>query len=71
MEEITLYTTGCPSCMVLEKKLIDKKINFTKVFDIEELKKINKTFFPILKVGENIFEFRDAITWVNKQECKE
>lgn len=68
MEKVILYTTGCPSCIVLEKKMNDKKIDFEKVFDMEELKKLNKTYFPILKVGENLFEFREAIDWVNKQE---
>ena len=68
MGKVTLYTTGCPSCIVLEKKMNDKKIDFEKVFDMEELKKLNKTYFPILKVGENLFEFREAIDWVNKQE---
>lgn len=71
MEEIVLYTIGCPSCMVLEKKLIDKKINFKKVSDFEELKKLGKSYFPILQIGENILEYRDAVTWINKQEGKE
>lgn len=71
MERVILYTIGCPSCIVLEKKLMDKKINFEKVSDIEELKKIGKSYFPVLQIGENILEFRDAVTWINKQECRE
>ena len=34
MEEIVLYTIGCPSCMVLEKKLMNKKINFEMVKEL-------------------------------------
>jgi hypothetical protein len=28
MNQIVLYTTGCPKCKILEKKLNDKKVSF-------------------------------------------
>lgn len=68
MEKIILYTIDCPSCKVLEKKLFEKNISFEKVSDMEELKKINVPYFPILKVGEKMLNFREAVTWVNEWE---
>ena len=71
MEEIVLYPIGCPSCMVLEKKLMNKKINFEKVSDSKELEKIGLTYFPVLKVGEKLMNFEKANDWVNKQEANQ
>ena len=33
MEKMILYTTGCPKCRILEKKLSDKGIGFEKCDD--------------------------------------
>ena len=37
--EYILYSTHCPKCNVLEKKLNSKSIQYTIIDDIEELKK--------------------------------
>lgn len=67
--EILLYTTGCPQCIILEKKLDMNKIAYKKVsdFDVEELisKGINSA--PVLKVGETYLPFNLALKWVNQQ----
>lgn len=66
---ITLYSTGCPKCQVLEKKLIKDGIEFSISDDIDEL--IEKGFMsaPILKVDDKFLEFKDAIDWLkNKGE---
>ena len=35
MEKIELYTTGCPQCLILEKKLDLKGIPYEKVTDFK------------------------------------
>lgn len=45
---MTLYTTHCPLCNIIESKLNSKKIDYTLVDDEEELNKLNFESFPVL-----------------------
>lgn len=62
---VTLYTTHCPKCRVLEAKLNSKKVDFN-IIDNEELM-IEKGFqsAPMLEVDDNVMNFGEAIKWVN------
>lgn len=62
---ITLFTTGCPKCRVLEKKLTDAGIDFNISDDIQEV--IDQGFMtaPILKIDDTYLEFKEAVDWVN------
>ena len=64
---VTLYTTHCPKCRVLEAKLNSKNVDFN-IIDNEELM-IEKGFqsAPMLEVDDNIMNFGEAIKWVNNQ----
>jgi hypothetical protein len=62
---ITLYTTHCPKCKVLEQKLKSKNILFTEVTDIEEMTKLGFAMAPVLEVDGKIMEFGEAIKWTN------
>lgn len=65
---ITLYTTHCPKCNVLTKKLNEKHIEYNVCEDINIMQ--NKGFMemPILEIDNNIFNFTQAIAWINKKE---
>jgi hypothetical protein len=65
---ITLYTTNCPRCSVLEKKLEMKNITFEKNENVDEMLKLGFTSAPMLKVNEKIMDFTDALRWVGEQE---
>lgn len=45
---MTLYTTHCPLCNIIESKLNSKNIDYTLVDDEEELNKLNFESFPVL-----------------------
>ena len=62
---ITLYTTGCPRCMVLEKKMDEKGIEYEKVTDQQCM--IDKGFFtvPMLEKDDQTLNFSEAINWIN------
>ena len=66
---IVLYTINCPNCLILEKKLKQKNIEFLKILDKETL--IAKGFgdlpFPILEVDGVAMNYKTAIQWVNNQ----
>lgn len=67
MKNIILYTTGCPCCTVLKNKLNEKSIRYTEVTSVDEIKAKGITRVPVLEIDGNMFEFKDAVNWVNKQ----
>jgi len=64
---ITLYTTNCPRCRILETKLQQKSINYTRCGDVQSLIDMGYETAPVLKVNNEYMTFGDAIKWVNKQ----
>ena len=66
--KVVLYTIGCPSCVVLEKKLTAKGIDFEKIDDIEIIKEkgFEGRAFPILEVNDSEMDYKTAIEWINK-----
>lgn len=66
---IVLYTIDCPNCLVLEKKLKAKNIEFLKVSDRDIIvaKGFGDSAFPILEVGGVTMSYKTAIQWINNQ----
>jgi glutaredoxin-related protein len=64
---ITLYSTHCPRCRVLETKLTQKNIEFNVVTDINKMESLGIQSVPILEVNDKLLNFTDAVAWVNKQ----
>ena len=66
---IILYTIDCPKCLILEKKLEAKNIEFLKVSDIDIInaKGFGDSSFPILEVDGLVMNYKTAIQWVNNQ----
>ena len=64
---LTLFSTECPKCRVLEHKLNQNKIAFEKSSDIQEI--MDKGFMsaPVLKFGDDYMDFVTAVTWLNEQ----
>lgn len=63
--KIVLYTTGCPKCKVLEKKLELKNIQYDIITNEEEIRNTGFLSLPILKVDNKFMPFTEAISWVN------
>ncbi len=68
---IVLFSTGCPKCSILKKKLEQKGIVYQENNAIEEMMELGITQVPVLKVGNDLLAFADANDWVNKQERAE
>lgn len=62
---IILYSTGCPKCRVLEKKLNEKGISFEIENNIETLRKAGILTVPVLSVDGQMYQFADAVSLVN------
>jgi len=61
---IKLYTTHCPKCRVIEKKLAQKNIEYTEITDQEEMVKLGFKSAPILEVDGKAYNFGDANRWI-------
>lgn len=65
---IILYTTHCPRCSVIEKKLQLKKLEYIEVNDIEIMKTKGFTNVPMLDVDGTFMDFSTANEWINSLE---
>ena len=63
--EVTLYSTGCPKCQVLKKKLDAKDIKYDTISDIGSIRETGFMSVPLLKVDGKVMLFNEAIGWVN------
>ncbi|MCL2313037.1 MAG: hypothetical protein FWC41_11255 [Firmicutes bacterium] len=66
VSNIVLYSTDCNRCKILEEKLKRSRILFNKSTDKNEMLKKGFTKVPILKVGQELFDFYNANQWINK-----
>ena len=67
---VTLFSTNCPKCRVLEQKLNQKNIAFDISDNIQEV--IDQGFMsaPVLKIGDDYMDFTTAIAWLKEQNGK-
>lgn len=75
MEKVVLYSTGCPRCNVLKKKLSERRIEFEECSDVEEMRELGITTVPMLRVSnddacDSVLDFVSAVQWVNAQEVR-
>ena len=65
---VTLYTTHCPKCIILEKKLQDKNIEYQVCDDIDLMLSKGMQEAPYLEIEEKeLMNFTKAIKWVNEK----
>lgn len=62
---IKLYSTHCPQCNTLEIKLDRAGIEYEICDDVELMKARGFKTAPILETDEGVFNFAQAIKWVN------
>jgi len=64
---VILYTTHCPQCEILEKKLNDKKIPYEEITDTLTMIKKGFSVVPVLEVEGVTYSFSEANKWINQQ----
>lgn len=64
---VVLYSTNCPKCNVLEKKLTQKGIEFEVINDVKAIRKLGYLTAPLLEVNGNVMDFTKANEWINTQ----
>lgn len=63
---VTLYSTGCPKCNVLKKKLYQKEVNYDEINDVEIISQKGFSIVPVLEVNGKYMNFKEAVDWINK-----
>lgn len=63
--DIILYTTHCPRCEVLKKKLDSAGIKYKLIEDINIMQEKGFLTAPMLEVDGEVMDFIAANTWVN------
>ena len=64
---VTLYTTHCPKCRVLEAKLNKKGIEYQENTDIEYMSSLGIMSVPVLEVDGKLLDFTTANNWINNK----
>ena len=64
---VILYSTNCPRCRIIERKLQDKGIEFELFNDVDAM--IAKGFkeAPKLEVDGMVMDFKEANEWIKGQ----
>ena len=64
-ERVILYSTGCPKCMILKKKLDEKGVAYDVKQDVDEMLSLGIETVPVLMVNGELMTFAEAVRWVN------
>ena len=64
---VKLFSTHCPKCNVLTKKLNANNIEYEEITNIDEMKKLDITQVPMLLVEDKLMNFSEANNWINTQ----
>lgn len=64
VKDIKLYSTGCPRCRVLKKKLDEKEICYQVITDVDEIMQAGFYAVPVLVVDGTPLDFAAAVKWV-------
>ena len=67
MSVIKFYSTHCPKCSILKKKLDEKKIEYEEINDVEKMIKLGFTQAPLLEVDGKIMDFKSGVEWINNR----
>lgn len=64
---VILYSTHCPKCNVLEKKLKAAGIEYEEVNDVNIMLEKGMHSAPNLEVDGQIMDFTQATNWIKEQ----
>lgn len=62
--KLILYTTNCPKCLILEKKLELKGLNYEKITNLDIMLQKGFMSAPMLEVDEVVMDFKTSFNWI-------
>ena len=66
--DIIMYTTHCPQCKVLERKLENKGVEYTVVDNVEVMVELGIKAAPVLSIDGVLMNFKESVNWINTLE---
>ena len=63
--EIIFYSTDCPKCKILKKKLDSKDLTYSLVDDVDVMLDLGLMSAPALSVDGKLMGFSNAINFIN------
>ena len=63
---VVLYTSHCPRCEILKKKLDKAGITYEIFDNVDEMIAMGFTTVPMLKVDDKIMNFKEAVKWIKE-----
>ena len=66
-EKIILYSTKCPRCLIIEKKLKEKGIQYEENNDVQAMINKGLEMAPALEVDGKMMDFKEANEWIKEQ----
>ncbi len=67
---VILYTTHCPKCKVLTRKLQLAGIDFTESEDIQKMLELGFKSAPVLVVDDEVYLFKEACLWADDRRLE-
>ena len=62
--KVVFYTIGCPQCLLVERKLKEKHIQYEEKNDIEEMISLGFEHAPILVVDGKSMGVKESLSWI-------
>lgn len=66
--KVMLYTTHCPRCEVLKKKLAQKNVSYEEITDVNIMADLGIKSVPQISLEGKLMNFTEATQWVNGLE---
>ena len=58
-----LYSTGCPRCKILKKKLSEMGVEYVENNNVDEMLALGFNDVPMLSVDGKLMNFSEAVKW--------
>ena len=63
---ITVYTTHCPRCKILEKTLASRGVDYVAVEDVNAIMAKGFQMVPMMEVDGKVLDFKEAMFWIKE-----
>lgn len=64
-ENVVFHSTHCPRCIVVEKKLKAKGIEYVENNDVQIMLDKGLKAAPALEVDGKMMDYKEAVNWIN------
>lgn len=66
-KKVIFYSSKCPRCLVLEKKLQAKGVKYEECNDVQLMLSKGLETAPALEVDGTMMNFKEAAKWIKEQ----